>query len=208
MSAGMMFLTILALLVFCGLLQRVLDRMHLTDRQALLIIGGMIAGTLLPNITLGQVSISLGGAVVPLAVCAWQFVKADEPWERWRALIGSVVTGSVVYALSAWLPSEAEAMLVDPMWLYGLCGGLVAWLIGRSRRAAFICGIVGILLADVGAAVVLWVQGYHTQLVLGGAGIADATVISGVIAVLFCELVGESIERLARMRSVERGERE
>lgn len=205
MPAGMMLLTILAILVFCGLLQRVLDRMYLTDRQALAVIGGMLVGTLLPNITLGKVSVSLGGAVIPLAVCVWLLVKADTSMERWRALLGSLVTGSMVYALSAFMPAEAEAMPVDPMWIYGLCGGVIAWLAGRSRRAAFVCGVVGILLADVGAAVILWLQGYSTQLVLGGAGIADATVVSGVIAVLFCELLGESIERLVRMRAAGNG---
>jgi hypothetical protein len=70
-----------------------------------------------------------------------------------------------------------------------------------------VCVVVGILLADTGAAVILWLQGYHTQLVLGGAGIADATVIGGVIAVLFCELLGESIERIVRMRSAGNGGR-
>ena len=207
MPAGMMLLTILAILVFCGLLQRVLDRMYLTDRQAIIVIIGMLAGTLLPNITLGRVSISLGGAVIPLAVCIWMLARADAAAERWRAVIGSLVTGSIVYALSAFMPAEAEAMLVEPMWVYGLCGGLVAWIAGRSRRTAFVCGVVGILLADTGAAVLLWLQGYHTQLVLGGAGIADATVISGVIAVLGCELLGESIERIVRMRSTGNGGR-
>ncbi len=207
MTAGMMLLTILAILVFCGLLQRVLDRMYLTDRQALAVIGGMLVGTLLPNITLGNVSVSLGGAVIPLGVCVWLIVKADTSLERWRTLLGCLVTGSVVYALSAFMPAEAEAMLVDPMWIYGLCGGVVAWLAGRSRRAAFVCGVVGILLADIGAAVILWLQGYRTQLVLGGAGIADATVVSGVIAVLFCELLGENIERFVRMHRVGNGGR-
>ena len=39
MSAGTLLLTIAAILVYCGLLQRVLDRMYLMDRQALLVIG-------------------------------------------------------------------------------------------------------------------------------------------------------------------------
>lgn len=206
MSAGMMFLTILAILVFCGLLQRVLDRMYLTDRQALLVIGGMLFGTLLPNISLGSISLNIGGALIPFAVCIWLYIKADTAVERMHATVGSLVTGSAIYAMSAFLPAEAEALLVDPMWLYGLCGGLVAWLFGRSRRAAFICGVVGILLADAGRGIILWIRGYQTQLVLGGAGIADATVISGVIAVMFCELIGETIERFVRQRTGQKGD--
>ena len=50
MSFGTLLLIIAAILVFCGLLQRVLDRMYLTDRQALLLIGLMLVGTFLPGI--------------------------------------------------------------------------------------------------------------------------------------------------------------
>lgn len=201
MSAGMMLLTIAAVLVFCGLLQRVLDRMYLTDRQALLIIGAMLFGTLLPNITLGPVSVSIGGALIPLGVCIYLLIRADTAIERLRTLFGTVLTGGAVYALSALLPAEAEVLPFDPMWLYGLCGGVAAWVLGRSRRGAFICGVAGVMLADIASAVVGRIQGYQTQLVLGGAGIADATVISGVLAVLLCELVGETVERFVRWQT-------
>lgn len=201
MSAGMMLLTIAAVLVFCGLLQRVLDRMYLTDHQALLLIGLMLLGTLLPNITLGPVSINLGGAVIPLGVCVYLFIKADSAMERMRTIFGTILTAGAVYALSALLPAEAETLPLDPMWLYGLCGGVIAWLFGRSRRGAFICGIAGVILADIVSAMVAALQGYQTQLVLGGAGIADATVISGVVAVFLCELIGETVERFARGHS-------
>lgn len=198
MSAGTMLLTLAAILVFCGLLQRVLDRMYLTDRQALLLIGAMLLGTWLPNIKLGYISVNIGGAVIPVGVCIYLLIKADEQIEKWRALIGSVLTGGAVYGLSLLLPAEAETLPLDPMWLYGVCGGIIAWIIGRSRRSAFICGILGILLADVVSALVSRIQGYQTELILGGAGIADAAVVSGVLAVLMCELVGETIERLVR----------
>lgn len=200
MSAGMMLLTIAAVLVFCGLLQRVLDRMYLTDRQALLIIGAMLLGTFLPNIDFGLFAVNLGGAVIPLGVCLYLLVKADESIERLRTIIGTLLTAGAVYALSALLPAEAETLPIDPMWLYGLCGGLIAWIAGRSRRGAFICGVAGVILADVASAIVASMQGYQTQLILGGAGIADATVISGVVAVFLCELVGEIVERFVRAR--------
>ena len=198
MSAGTMLLTLAAILVFCGLLQRVLDRMYLTDRQALLLIGAMLLGTWLPNITLGSVSVNIGGAIIPVGVCIYLLFKADERTEKWRVLFGSVLTGGAVYGLSLLLPAEAETLPLDPMWLYGVCGGVIAWVLGRSRRGAFVCGILGVLLADVVSGVVSWGQGYQMQLILGGAGIADAAVVSGVIAVLMCELVGETIERLVR----------
>lgn len=206
MSGGTMLLLIAAILVFCGLLQRVLDRMHLTDHQALFLIGAMIAGTFLPDISFGAIRVNIGGAIIPLGVCVYLFIRADESIERWRALLGTLLTGGAVYALSALLPAEAEALLVDPIWLYGICGGVIAWLLGRSRRAAFICGVAGVLLADAASALVAVSQGYAVQFTLGGGGIADACVISGVIGVLMCELIGETIERFVRKSVGREGE--
>ena len=76
MSAGMVILTVVAVLIFFGILQRVLDRMYLTDRAALLLVALMFVGTLLPRINLGMVSISLGGAVIPLGVCIYLLIRA------------------------------------------------------------------------------------------------------------------------------------
>ena len=198
MSAGTMLLTLAAILAFCGLLQRVLDRMYLTDRQALMIIGLMLIGTFLPNIPLGKMQISLAGAVIPLGVCIFLLIKADKVSERLHAIIGAMLTAGTIYALSTLLPAEPEILLVDPLWLYGLCGGVIAWLLGRSRRNAFICGVSGVILADIATGLIAALQGYNVQIVLGGGGIADVAVVSGVVSVLLCEILGEAIERLAR----------
>lgn len=200
MSIGMVILTVAAVLVFFGVLQRVLDRLHLTDRMALLLIAAMFIGTLLPNVSVGKVSISIGGALIPLSVCLYLFIKADERKERARALIGSLLTGAAVFGLSMLLPDEPEQMFMDPNLTYGLAGGAIAWILGRSRRAAFICGVAGVILADVVTACINWSKGIDQQLVLGGAGIADTVVISGVLAVLLAELVGEVTERITRKR--------
>ncbi len=207
MSAGTMLLTIAAILVYCGLLQRVLDRMYLTDRQALLVIAAMFIGTLLPNVTIGRISIGIGGAIIPLVICGYLFICANETRERWHAAIGTILTAGGVYVLSKLLPAEAETLPLDPMWLYGLCGGLLAWLLGRSRRNGFICGVAGVILADLVSGVVTLAQGYQGQIVLGGGGIADAAVVSGVISVLLCELLGELIERMVRAAGVGEGDR-
>ena len=203
MSVGMVVLTALAILIFFGVLQRVLDRMYLTDRQALAVAAAMFVGTLIPNIDLGPVAFNIGGALIPLAICVFLFIKADTDLERWRTVLGSFLTAAAVFALSLMLPSEAEQLAVDPMWLYAICGGVLAWLLGRSRRGAFICGVLGVVLADIATAIVNWSRGIDQQLVLGGAGVADAVVVSGVLAVLLCELIGEIVERMVRGRRKE-----
>ena len=199
MTPGMLVLTLLAVGVFCGLLQRVLDRMYLTDRQALLLIGIMLIGTFIPNLQIGTLAINIGG-MIPAAICIYLMVKTDTAKERLRSIVGCMITAAAILALSMLMPAEAEQMPFDPMWVYGVVGGVVAWLAGRSRRCAFICGTLGVILADTFNWLVATLQGYNTTLVLGGGGIADAAVISGVLAVLFCELLGEAIERIVGMK--------
>ncbi len=198
MSVGMILLAVVAILIFIGVAQRVLDKMYLSDKMALLLVALMFLGTLVPNITIGLVSFSLGGAVIPLGVCVFLLIRADTWQERLRALLGAAVTGAVVYLLSMMLPSEPEETVIEPIYLYGLVGGLVAYILGRSRRGAFICGVLGVMLADTATAIVNWSQGRDQLLVLGGAGVFDALVISGLIGVLLCELIGEIIERISR----------
>ena len=137
---------------------------------------------------------------MPLGVCVWLLIKTDTRREVRRALFGSVLTGAAVYALGRLLPSEPERMLIDPTYLYGIAGGVIAYVLGRSRRAAFICGVLGVVLADTATALINWSQGIHTTLSLGVAGAMDTVVISGLLAVLLSEIIGEVIERMARPR--------
>lgn len=200
MTVGMLLLTAVAVLVCCGVLQRVLDRMYLTDRAALLLVGLMLLGTFLPNIPLGMVEVNIGGALIPLGVCAYLLLKADTAMERWRTLLGTVLTAAAIYGLTLLLPSEAEVLMADPTLLCALVGGVIAWLLGRSRRGAFVCGVAGMILADATVAAVNWSRGIAQTLVLGGGGLGDAVVLSGVLGVALCELIGETVERIVRGR--------
>lgn len=195
---GLILLAAVSALVLLGVAQRVLDRMQLSDRAALFIAISLFVGALIPDIRLGRVTVNLGGAVVPLGVCVWLLIKTDTAKEVLRALIGSVLTAGAVFALGRLLPDEPERMFIDPQYLYGLAGGLIAYILGRSRRAAFICGVLGVMLADTVSAVLTWRQGIGQTLALGGAGAMDSIVIAGILAVLLSEFLGELLERLSR----------
>lgn len=73
MSIGMIFLLVLTLLILFGVLQRVLDRMALTDRQALILVAAIFIGGWLPDLRIGMVSLNIGGALVPFGVCIYLF---------------------------------------------------------------------------------------------------------------------------------------
>lgn len=203
MSVGLILLAAVSVLVLFGIAQRVLDRMQLTDRSALLIAAAIFFGGLIPDIRLGRVAVNLGGAAVPFGVCLWLLIRTDTKKEFWRAILGSVLTGAAVYAMGRLLPAEPEQMAIDPHYLYGIAGGLIAYILGRSRRAAFICGVLGVILADTAVALVNWNSGVNTTLALGGAGAMDTVVISGLLAVLLAEMMGELLERMTRSQAPE-----
>lgn len=203
MSLGLILLIVTAILILFGVAQRVLDKLRLTDRQALLVVALIFFGGLLGDIPLGErLSVNLGGAVVPLILCVYLLAKAGTAWERWRSLLAALITAAAVWLIGHLTPSEPEAMPFDVNYAYGLAAGLIAYLFGRSRRAAFVAGVLGVMAADIAQAVVNWNQGIDQRLVLGGAGAVDAIVISGLVAVLLAELVGELAERAVRGRPV------
>ena len=196
MSIGMVLLTVLALLILFGVGQRVLDRMYLTDRQALLMVAAIFVGGWLPDLQFGRVTLNIGGALIPLGICIYLLVRAGTNKERIRALVAAVLTGAAVYLLGRIMPADPIQTYIDPNYVYGLAAGVVAYLHGRSRRAAFFAGVVGVLLADIAVGAVNWANGIDQTLHLGSAGALDAVVISGLLAVLLAEFVGEALERL------------
>ncbi|MBO4299728.1 MAG: DUF1614 domain-containing protein [Clostridia bacterium] len=199
MSIGLILLVIAGILVLFGVAQRVLDRLRLTDRGALLFAALIIIGGLLPDIPLApNLSVNIGGALVPLGLCAYLLVKADTGRERARALAASALTGVAIYYMGRLLPDEPEQAFMNYNVLYGLAGGLIAYVSGRSRRSAFIAGVLGALIADVWSAFEVWRGGLSQPLALGGAGAFDVVMIAGLTAVLLAELVGEAAERLSR----------
>ena len=72
----MILLVVLTLLILFGVLQRVLDRMALTDRQALFLVALIFVGGWLPDLRLGMVSLNIGGALVPFGLCVDLFFHA------------------------------------------------------------------------------------------------------------------------------------
>lgn len=199
MTIGMILLIIVAILILLGVGQRILDRLRLNDKLALLFIALIIGLGFVPDIRVTPIfSFNLGGAVIPLALCVYLFLKADTAWEKWRCILASLLTGIAVFAIGWFAPDEPETITVDPIILYGLAAGLIAYLFGRSRRCAFIAGVIGMMLSNIANAVYVWSKGVAQELVLGGAGALDGIVVASLTAVLLAELLGEIIERMKR----------
>lgn len=200
MTFGMILLIVTGLLIAFGLGQRVLDRLRLTDAQAYVFIALIIVLGLVPEIQLGRVSVNLGGALVPLGMCVYLFIKADSGMERLRSVLASLATAVIVWAMMRFLPDEPESIPFELNWLYGIAAAVVAFALGRSRRCAFIAGVVGVMLAQIASVVPVWLSGVEQTLALGGAGVYDAVVIAGFLGVMLAEIAGEITERIVRGR--------
>ena len=91
-TVGRLILISLGLLIFFGVAERVLDRMHLTDKQAFFALGAIILGSFI-NLTIFHsdiltVRINLGGALVPFALALYVWIKAGTAKEKIRSIIG------------------------------------------------------------------------------------------------------------------------
>lgn len=204
MPLGLLVLFALVAVVLFGLAQRVLDRMRLTDTQAIVILALIIIGSLFDiPVARGRtsVSVNVGGLLIPVAVAIYVLARAGTAWERTRAILATIATGGVVLGIARLTDfgphGGSTPMILDPLWLFALVGGVVAYILGRSRRAAFIAGVLGIALFQIlDPFIMTSAAAQTTALALGGGGFFDAIILSGVISVSLAELVGETRERL------------
>ncbi len=200
MPIGLILLVITAIVIYLGVAQRILDRMNLTDNQAFIFLGLLVAGSFVDiPISRGAVDISvnLGGAVIPLALVIWLISRAGTSTEKWRGLVAGVATGVVIWGFAQLMGRREPAeQWLDPIWSYSLIAGIAGYLAGRSRRSAFIAGVLGIVVADLIHMGIALTKGMATTVSIGGAGALDAVVLAGLIAVILAEVVGESRERL------------
>lgn len=197
MPFGLTALVVVSILILFGIGHRILDRMRLNDKTALLFAAAIFVGSLIPDIPLGRrFSVNLGGAVVPFILAVYLYVKAGTAKEKGRALAASALSGAAVYLLGRFFPDEPESMMVDINYVYGIVAGIIAYLFGRSRRSAFIAGIMGVILADLAQGVENLIRNIPAPTRIGGAGAVDAVVISGLLAVILAEVVGEFRERI------------
>ncbi len=78
-NIGIIILIVASVVIYLGFAQRALDRMRLSDRGALLVIGAIIVGSYI-NIPLPflpyNTSFNVGGALVPVGLANYLLVKA------------------------------------------------------------------------------------------------------------------------------------
>lgn len=204
--ASIIILIILSVLIYLGLAQRVLDRLYLSDRGALVVIAAIIIGSFIDlpvPFAPVKTTVNVGGAFIPVGLAIYLLVKAGTTREWVRALTAAIATAIIVYALGSLVMRGSTAEpggrfeYVDSLYLYPLVAGITAYIFGRSRRAAFVAAVLGVLLVDFFQYV--WLINNRAPAAaavsVGGAGVLDTIVLAGIVAVLLAEVVGEIRER-------------
>lgn len=200
---GTIVLVILAAIIYFGFAQRALDRLYLTDKAALVIIIAMIFGGYIdiPLPFAGvDASVNLGGAIIPVSLAVYVLTRAGTTKEWVRALLATAVTAGVIFVVNRYVmdakPWQTNTDMIDPIYMYPILAGLTAYLAGRSRRSAFIAATLGVLTIDIIEYLNAIFSGVRTTVAIGGAGVFDVIVLSGVLAVGLAEIIGETRERV------------
>jgi uncharacterized membrane protein len=201
-SLAITILILLLALIYLGFLERVLERMRLTRKQAIFILLAMALGSGLPAIPLAEgLEVNLGGMAIPLIIVIYLVATADDNTERLRVLIATAVTVIAVFFTDRLFTQDPDEFFlnIDPLYFPALVAAIVAYTLGRSRRASFISAFLGVLFVDLIAWGENLLRGFkNITVILGGGGVFGAAVLSGMLAVLLAEIVGEIRERLHR----------
>lgn len=192
---GLIALVAVSILIYFGVAHRVLDRLRLSDKAALVIIAAIILGSFIDLPISSRITINLGG-IIAVGLAFYILFNAGTTYEKVRAIIAAVITGLVLFLAGRFLGAEPEQIFIDPIYIYPITAGIVGYLAGRSRRGAFFAAVLGVLALDVGQYIYLVTNGVRGTVVVGGAGAFDSLILAGILAVLLAELIGETLERL------------
>lgn len=145
---GLITLVVVSILIYFGVAHRVLDKLRLSDRAALAIILAIIAGSFVDIPISSRITINLGG-LVAVGLAIYVLAGAGTLYEKIRAIVAAAVTALALFIAARYLGAEPESIFIDPIYIYPLVAGIVAYLAGRSRRGAFFAAVIAVLSLDI-----------------------------------------------------------
>lgn len=195
MSVSLIIISVIILLIMFGAGQRILDNLRLSDKEALIILILICIGLVIPPIWIGKYfCFSIGGFLIPFGLSVYLLVSCGWSRDLLRALIGTVLVAGIIYGLEWLLPAEPEKVIIDNMFVYGVVAGVVAYLLGRSRRNAFVACLFGITTAQLVQWIVNFAKDTPTILGLGVGGAFGTYVVAIIISVAVSEFLGRCFE--------------
>lgn len=194
MSVSLWIVLIVIVLIMFGVGQRILDDLRLSDKSALIILVAIAIGLAIPPIWIGKYfCFSIGGFLIPLALSIYLLISCGKR-DLIRAIIGTILVAGIIYGLEWILPADPEEVVIDNMYVYGVVAGVVAYLLGRSRRNAFVSCLFGITLAQLVQWVINLCMDIQTILGLGVGGVFSTYIVAIIISVAVSEFIGRCVE--------------
>lgn len=194
MSVSLWIVLGLIVLVMFGVGQRILDDLRMSDKTALIVLVSICVGLLIPPIWIGEYfCFSIGGFLIPFAISIYLLMSCGKR-DIVRTIIGTILVAGIIYAFEWILPADPEEVVIDNMYIYGIVAGLVAYILGRSRRNAFISCLFGIMLAELIQWIINLCTGVRSILGLGVGGVFSTYIVSIIISVALSEFIGRCVE--------------
>ena len=194
MSVSLWIVLGVILLVMFGVGQRILDDLRLSDKAALIILVAICIGLAIPPIWIGEYfCFSIGGFLIPLGLSIYLLISCGKR-DLIRAIIGTLLVAGIIYGLEWILPADPESMVMDNMYIYGIIAGIVAYVLGRSRRNAFVSCLFGITLAQLLQWIINLCTNRKSILGLGVGGAFSTYIVAIIISVAVSEFIGRCIE--------------
>lgn len=194
MSVSLWIVLGVILLVMFGVGQRILDDLRLSDKAALIILVAICIGLVIPPIWIGEYfCFSIGGFLIPLGLSIYLLISCGKR-DLIRAIIGTLLVAGIIYGLEWILPADPESMVMDNMYIYGIIAGIVAYVLGRSRRNAFVSCLFGITLAQLLQWIINLCTNRKSILGLGVGGAFSTYIVAIIISVAVSEFIGRCIE--------------
>lgn len=195
MSVSLIIVSIIILLIMFGAGQKILDNLRLNDKEALVILVLICIGLLIPPIWIGEYfCFSIGGFLIPMGLSIYLLISCGWSRDLLRVFFGTLLVGAIIYGLEWILPADPENVLIDNMYVYGIVGGIVAYVLGRSRRNAFVSCLFGITLAQLVQWIINFVNDTPSILGLGVGGAFGTYVVAIIISVAVAEFLGRCFE--------------
>lgn len=199
MPVGPILLVILLVLIAFGFGAEAVHRLGLAPAGALVLVGGMLLGSLVDVPIAAGLAMNLGGALIPLGVALFLLVTAEGWKEAVRSAGLAVAVGGAVYLAGRWFPpgtpTELNLFYLDAQYLYELVAAVVAGALARTPRAAFSAAALGV----VGADFAYWagVIGPSPDPAaighLGGTGFHGTALVAAVVAAALAHWLGVSV---------------
>ncbi|MDI3269185.1 MAG: DUF1614 domain-containing protein [Bacillota bacterium] len=202
MPGARAILLALAVLIYFGWMGRTLSRFGLGPLGGVAWLLAILLGSFV-NLPLSRgpqaVVLNVGGGLVPLALAVYLYIRSDSPWERWRTWAAPLLTGILLWVLGrTYTGDPGESLPLGTAYLSGLAAGILGYGLGRSWRAGFVAGTVGVLLADSLHYLDLVTAGMPGKVWIGGGGALDAGILAGLVAVALAEGVEALREAILR----------